>query len=80
MVMQNSSHWFCLLEVHRAHAYAACSARWQEFLGGSVKPSSPTYQEQFTPRLKRTFNHEFATSELEFFGGRAIQLTLNPVS
>lgn len=77
VVMPEKTHWSCLVEVRQEDAYVACSARWGQVLESQPKHSLPTYVEDKSPRLKRTYNLKRPTSELKLFEGRAIKLTLS---
>lgn len=77
VVMPEPTHWSCVVEVRQENAYVACSARWGQVLDSQPKHSLPTYVEDKSPRLKRTYNLKRPTSELKLFEGRAIKLTLS---
>lgn len=68
VVMQNAEHWFCLLEVHGGQAYVACSWVWQRDLS--------LYKESLTPVRQRTYNDCFPITDLEYYGSRALRVSI----
>lgn len=68
LMVDDGSHWYCLVDSDENHCYAACSAIWQE--------SPKEYSEAKSPRLKRTYNRKVPFSDLKFFKKRAILVSV----
>ncbi|MBJ6749886.1 hypothetical protein [Geomonas anaerohicana] len=69
LMVDNGSHWFCLVDSDEEQCYVACSAVWQD--------SPKEYKEEKSPRLKRTYNCQFPVDELKFFKKRAVLVSIS---
>ena len=67
LVVDNGTHWFCMLDSSGGQIFVSCSAVWQN--------NPAKYTELSSPRLRRTYNDSFPASKLVFFQQRALLVT-----
>lgn len=67
LILDDASHWYCVVEVSAGVAYVACSAIWQK--------DPRKYSEEKSPRLGRHYNRRLEAKDMRYFRGRAFLFT-----